>query len=95
VAVYYRRVALNDLRRIHGFLAPKTPRTADRAVRAIRAAVAKLETFPHAGRVASDGHPDHRELVVRFSRGGYVVLYGVDGNDLVVISIRHQREAGY
>jgi hypothetical protein len=31
---------------------------------------------------------------VRFSRGGYVVLYGVDGNDLVVISIRHQREAG-
>jgi plasmid stabilization system protein ParE len=95
VAVYYRREALNDLRRIHAFLAPKAPRTADRAVRLIRAAIAKLERFPRAGRIAPDGHPDHRELLVRFSNGGYAVLYGVEGDEPVVINIRHQREAGY
>jgi plasmid stabilization system protein ParE len=64
-------------------------------VRVIRAAIAKLEFFPQAGRVAPDGHPDHRELIVKFSNGGYVALYGIDGGDLVVIDIRHQREAGY
>ena len=95
MAVYYGRVALNDLGRIHRFIAPKTPRAADRAVRTIRAAIANLETFPRAGRLAPDGHPNHRELIVRFSSGGYLVLYGIDGDDLVVISIRHQREGGY
>ncbi|MEO7224024.1 MAG: type II toxin-antitoxin system RelE/ParE family toxin [Devosia sp.] len=95
VAVYYRPEALSDVRRVHAFLTPKTPRTADRAVRVIRAAIAKLEQFPRAGRIAPDGHPDHRELLVRFSNGGYVVLYGLDGDELVVINIRHQREGGY
>lgn len=40
-------------------------------------------------------NPDHRQLFVRFSGGGYVVLYGLDEQDVIVISIRQQREAGH
>jgi len=64
--IYYGKDALADLRRLHEFLQPKSPRTADRAVRAIRSAIAGLEHFPHAGRVHPDGLPSHREVLVPF-----------------------------
>ena len=36
-----------------------------------------------------------REWVVVFVRDGYVVLYWLDDDDVVLLAIRHGREAGY
>jgi len=67
-----------------------------RAVRAILKALKPLAQFPAIGRAARD-HRDLRELSIRFGRSGYVALYRYDpGADAVVIlTIRHQKEAGY
>ena len=61
----------------------------------IRSAVIRLSEFPQSGRGAADLDPNHRELIVRFANSGYVVLYGLDAGDIIVLSVRHQREAGY
>ena len=36
-----------------------------------------------------------RELVIPFGVAGYVALYVVIGERVVVLAIRHQREAGW
>ena len=87
--------AVLDLKRLHEFLRPKSPRTADKAIATIRASLEVLLTFPDAGRVAEDSGIDHRELIVPFSRSGYVVTYKVHDEAIEIIDIRHQREAGY
>jgi plasmid stabilization system protein ParE len=87
--------AVRDIARLHQFLAPKAPRTADRAIVTIRAAVQILSDFPDLGRFAPDSSLGHRELLVPFSDGGYVVTC-VRRDDIVeILDIRHQREAGY
>ena len=93
--VYYTKVGYADLERLHAFLSSKSRRTADRAINKIRRAVIRLGDFPEAGRPTPDLNPVHRELLVPFGHSGYVVLYGLDGPDVVIISVRHQREAGY
>jgi len=93
--VYYTPRALADLRRLHRFLKRKSPRAADRAISTVHTAVRRLISFPESGRPIPDGDSAHRELLVRFGRSGYVVIYGFDKNDIVVVSIHHQSEAGY
>jgi plasmid stabilization system protein ParE len=87
--------ALADLQRLHRFLAQRNPRAADRAIVTIRAAVETLRDSPDLGRIAEDSTVEHRELLVPFSTGGYVVAYTVDEEVVEIIDIRHQREAGY
>jgi plasmid stabilization system protein ParE len=36
-----------------------------------------------------------RELVISHGRDGYVALYRVRAGTVVVLAVRHQREAGY
>ena len=42
--------------------------------------------------MTEDLDPEHRELVVRFSEGGYIVHYGVFGDRIEILDVRHQRE---
>jgi plasmid stabilization system protein ParE len=84
--------AQRDFARLVDFLAPKNPRAARRAAEAILAGLASLKTQSERGRPASG---DHRELVVRFGRDGYVVQYRVDAEVVVIASIFHQRERRY
>jgi plasmid stabilization system protein ParE len=39
--------------------------------------------------------PEYRELIIGFGHYGYVALYRLDGDAVVVVAIRHQLEAGY
>jgi plasmid stabilization system protein ParE len=80
--------ALADLDRLEDFLFDKSPLSADRAVYSITSAVDQLTTLPLRGRIAGD----FRELVVRFSSGGYVVRYIVAADVVSVIAVRSQRE---
>lgn len=36
-----------------------------------------------------------RELMIRVGRDGYVALYRYQDNEVVILAIRHGREAGY
>ncbi|GGF13922.1 plasmid stabilization protein [Aliidongia dinghuensis] len=87
--------ALRDVARLHGFLKPKNPDAASRAVKAIRQGVRLLGTHPQAGRPAEDMPPEFREWPVGFGSGSYLVMYRYDGRDVVLLAVRHEREAGY
>jgi plasmid stabilization system protein ParE len=87
--------ASRDLIRLHEFLAPKNRDAALRAVKAIRQDVKMLATHPEIGRPVEDMLPVFRELVIEFGRGGYVALYRYDGRQVVILAVRHGREAGY
>ena len=84
-----------DVDRLHDFLKPKNSTAATRAVMAIRQGVRILGTHPQAGRAVEDMARGFREWPIGFGDSGYIVLYRYDGDDVVLLAIRHSREAGY
>ena len=90
------RKAAEQLSAFRTFYRDTEPLIGERAIAAIRHALRRLETHPAVGRpFGEDG--DLRELVIPFGRTGYVALYRISvlTADVVVLAIRHQREAGY
>ena len=87
--------ALRDMDRLHDFLASKNKGAAQRAVRAIRLAVKTLRLHPEIGRPVEGELVELREWVVEFGQGSYVVLYRTDGDEVVLLGVRHRREDGY
>ncbi len=87
--------ALRDVFRLHDFLASKSGAAAKRAVSAIRQGVKSLGKHPQMGRPADEMSLEFREWIVEFGSGAYVVLYHYDGKQVVILAIRHGREAGY
>lgn len=87
--------ALADVQRLHHFLALKDADAAQRAVAAIRAGVQILAQQPRIGRPVEDMEPGYREKLIDFAHSGYVALYRVEGDQVVILAVRHQREAGY
>lgn len=90
----YTRRALEDLERLTDFLLETEPALALLTVDLIAEALQMLKNHPLIGRPAEQ---DMRELVVSRGRTGYLALYDYDEvRDLVlVLAVRHQREAGY
>jgi plasmid stabilization system protein ParE len=87
--------SLRDVARLHDFLASKSPDAAKRAVKGIRQGVKLLARFPEMGRLVEEMPPEFREWVIEFGSGAYVALYHYDGNEVVILAVRHGREAGY
>ena len=87
--------ALRDAYRLHDFLAPKSKDAAKRAVKAIRQGVRALAKHPEIGRPVEEMQPEFREWVIEFGSGAYIALYHYDGKEIVILAIRHGREAGY
>jgi plasmid stabilization system protein ParE len=87
--------ALRDVARLHQFLEPKSEDAARRAVKAIRQGVKKLAKYPEIGRPVEELSPEFREWVIEFGQGAYVTLYHYDGKEVVILAVRHGREAGY
>jgi len=87
--------ALLDVARLHAFLAPKSRNAAQRAVKAIRQGVKALGKHPEIGRPVEEMPLEFREWVMEFGSGAYVALYRYDGKQVVILAIRHGREAGY
>jgi len=90
----YARRALADLERLSDFLQETDPAAALRTVDLISEAVQILQNHPLIGRPVEEGM---RELVISRGRTGYLALYDyVAAHDAVLLlAIRHQREAGY
>lgn len=89
--------ALSDVQRLYRFLAPRNPDAARRAIKAIRAGVKVLTLQPGVGRPVEEMAIPYREWVINFGSGGYVALYRYDDelDTVTILSVRHQREAGY
>jgi plasmid stabilization system protein ParE len=87
--------ALLDVARLHSFLAPKSPDAAQRAIKAIRQGVKALARHPEIGRPVEELAPEFREWVIEFGHSAYIALYHYDGKEIVILAVRHGREAGY
>ena len=87
--------ALRDVARLHDFLAPKNPAAAKRAINAIRQGIKALGKHPEIGRPVEEMPPEFREWVIEFGQGAYVALYHYDRKEVVILAVRHGREAGY
>lgn len=101
-AVTLLQEAVEDLRRLEDFaiereLASETPdwTVPQRALDAIRKGMRLLSWTPYTCRRAELGNGRSRELIVPFGGAGYVVLFEVVGNDVIVGAVRHQREEDY
>jgi plasmid stabilization system protein ParE len=91
----WSRPALLDVARLHAFLAPKSRDAAKRAVKGIRQGVKALGKHPEIGRPVEGLPSEFREWVIDFGHGAYVALYHYDGKEVVILAVRHGREAGY
>jgi len=87
--------ALVDVARLYKFLAPKSRDAAQRAVKTIRRGVRALAKHPETGRPVEELPPEFREWVIEFGHGAYVALYHYDRKEVVILAVRHSREAGY
>ncbi len=92
--VIYSRHAFADLERLADFLAKDAPKAAITAIDVIRDGIEILGRHPLVGRPCEEGL---RELLISYGKSGYVALYSYEQrHDVVlVLAIRHQREAGY
>ena len=93
--VKWSRPALLDVARLHKFLVSKSHEAAQRAVNRIRQGVKALGKHPEIGRLVDELPPEFREWVIEFGHGAYVALYHYDGKQVVILAVRHGREAGY
>jgi addiction module RelE/StbE family toxin len=92
--VIYAERALADLERLFDYLAETDPSAAGVAVEIIQNAIGILERHPLIGCPAEH---ELRELVISRGDTGYVALYDyVESIDtILILALRHQREAGY
>jgi plasmid stabilization system protein ParE len=90
----YSARAISDLERLADFLRESIPSEASATIGLIEEATAVLRRHALIGRPLE---ADLRELVISRGRTGYVALYRfARAHDAVLIlSVRHQREAGY
>ena len=94
--------AVADLRRLEDFaiesgLASETPdwTIPQRAIDAIREGMRLLSWSPYSCRKAELGNGRSRELIVPFGATGYIVLFEIVADEVVVGAVRHQREEDY
>lgn len=87
--------ALRDVQRCYRFLADKNPDAAKRAVHAIRQGVKVLGHQPQIGRPIEDMAEAFREWQIDFGDSGYVLRYRLATDAVVILAVRHQKEAGY
>jgi addiction module RelE/StbE family toxin len=93
----YSDRALCDLERLADFFIdqnPPIPQMALEILELIEEAVSILKRHPLMGRPVKSGL---RELVISRGRTGYLALYSFETpqNAILILGIRHQREAGY
>ena len=93
--VIYAPGAIRDLQRLREFLRPKSPIAAKRAADTIMKALHVLGLQPQIGRTVEHMPDQYREWVIDFGESGYVVRYRFDGEAVVILAVRHQKEVGY
>lgn len=84
--------ARDDLLRLYSFLNAHNPDAARKAMGAIRKGIATLNQFPDIGRPVDQMDLVYRDWPIAFGSSGYIARYRVDGDTIIVLLVRHQRE---
>lgn len=94
IDVIFSPEAHADLERLEEFLWGARDPLAAELMAFLLDGLSVLTHQPGVGRPVSHGH---RELIISRGRGGYLARYTFDPNlqRVIVLGIRHQREAGY
>ncbi|MBY5986177.1 type II toxin-antitoxin system RelE/ParE family toxin [Halomonas sp. DP5Y7-2] len=92
--VKFAPAAIRDLQRLREFLRARNPDAARRAGEAIRQGVQVLGAHARLGRLVDDLPEVFREWPIDFGDSGYVVRYRIDEDAVIILAVRHQREAG-
>jgi plasmid stabilization system protein ParE len=92
--VIFTSAAIRDLERLREFLRPKNPAAAERAAKAIIEGIQALGAMPRIGRPTDDLPAEYRDWLIDFGDSGYIARYRIDGDTVVVLAIRHQKEIG-
>lgn len=89
--------ARQDLQRLQDFLKTKNTLAAKKVAEILIRAIRMLQTMPDIGRPVAHLPLEFQELVIEFGSSGYVMLYRYDEytDNLVILKIKHQKEAGY
>lgn len=92
--IIYSLRALAELERLTDLLRKENPIEALKTVGLIADAVQILANHPIIGGAAEQGL---RELVISRGKSGYLALYSYEElqDTVLVLAVRHQREAGY
>ena len=93
--VIWSPYALQGIKRIHQFLKTQDERLANRVINSIRESVTLLSLQPQIGRVIEGQNDDYREWIIPFGRSRYTVRYRLQDNAPIILSVKHQKEAGY
>ncbi|MBA4203458.1 type II toxin-antitoxin system RelE/ParE family toxin [Pannonibacter phragmitetus] len=93
--VIFAPTAIRDLQRLRAFLQEKNPTAAQRAGEAIRQGLKIVGAQPRIGRPVEGLPEQFREWLIDFGDSGYTARYHFDGETVIILAIRHQREAGY
>jgi plasmid stabilization system protein ParE len=93
--VVFADAAIRDLQRLREFLRPKNEDAARRAGEAILQGVKLLGSHPYVGRLVDDLPEEFREWLIDFGDSGYIARYRVEAENVTILAIRHQREAGF
>jgi plasmid stabilization system protein ParE len=88
----WSKEAAADIQRLYRFLADVNPDAAKRAALAIKDGVKILQQFPEIGRPVIGMSGDFRDWLIHFGGGGYVARYHLDGQNVTIVLVRHQRE---
>ena len=87
-AIIWSEDALDDVRRIHAYIARDSPANAARLIDRVQAATGRLETFPESGRIIAED-AGYRQVLV----GPYRVIYSFDRrrDEVVIAAVIHGR----
>lgn len=87
--ILYTHLAVNDLKRLHDFIAQENPKIASEVSKQILQAIKKLIDFPSFGRkVENSGVDSIRELIT----GKYVVRYIILNKEIHILRVWHGKE---
>ena len=86
--------AIFDLKRLKEFLATLDKGAAQKAVVTIKRSVALLEQYDSLGKPVAD-LPDFRDVIIPFGSAGYVLRYRIRNEVVVIVAVRHAKEAGF
>lgn len=64
-------------------------------MKAIRQGVKAPGKHPESGRPVEELPPEFREWLIESGHGPYIALDHHDGKQIVILAVRHAREAGY
>ena len=75
----------------HDFWAAKDKRIAHEAIRQIRAELRRMALHSGLGRPVDEPAGRRREWIIRFGKAGFVVQYVIQGKDIIILRLKHQR----